>query len=235
MIFRLFILSIILSACSHSFDVSTSQGLLKRAQYLSKNGQYIQARKELEDILNSEAVYNIKASAQWELAEISFKKEEFLQAEAEYNRGLQIFSRSSLSEKFQYKKALSLYRQLPEKYQRDLHLAPKAIVQFQNFLISYPKSTLKKDSKKYIAKIKTLLFKKELYVANFYFTQKKFKAASKRFQKVSLSHPTATILFKTAFSTYKAEYTNWTYYYKKLIRLFPKSAEAVRIKALLKI
>lgn len=233
MIFRLFILSITLNACSHSFDVSTSQGLLKKAQYLSQSGQYIEARKELDNIINSTAAYNIRASAQWELAEISFKKEEFLQAEAEYTQGLQTFSKSPLAEQFQYKKALSLYRQLPSKYQRDLSVAPKALLQFQNFIISYPKSTLKTDSKKYITKIKALLFKKELYIANFYFTQKKFKASSKRFKSISQSHTTAPLLFKTTLSTYKAGYSNWTYYYKKLLRLFPKSPEVVRIKPLL--
>lgn len=233
MIFRLFIISITLSACSHSFDVSTSKGLLKKAQYLSKSGQYIEARKELENIMNSTAAYNIKASAQWELAEISFKKEEFLQAEAEYTQGLQIFSKSALAEQFQYKKVLSLYRQLPSKYQRDLSVAPSTILQFQNFIIAYPKSKFKTDSKKYIEKTKALLFKKTLYIANFYFTQKKFKASSKRFQKISQSHPTASILFKTTLSTYKAGHDSWTYYYKKLLRLFPKSSEVARIKPLL--
>ncbi|MBE8162540.1 MAG: outer membrane protein assembly factor BamD [Bdellovibrionaceae bacterium] len=233
MFFRLLILSIILSACSHSFDTSTSQGLLKKAQYLSKSGQYIEARKELENIINSTAPYSAKASAQWELAEISFKKEEFAQAELEYNQGLQIFSKSPLVKQFQYKKALSLYRQLPEKYQRDLSNAPRAILQFQNFIISYPKNPLAKDAKKYIAKIQSLLFKKALYVANFYFEQKKFKAASKRFQKISRAHSSAPLLFKATLSTYKAGYDNWTYYYKKLRRRFPKSSEVGRLKTLL--
>ncbi|MBE8221610.1 MAG: outer membrane protein assembly factor BamD [Bdellovibrionales bacterium] len=233
MLFKLLILSTILSACSHSFDVSTSKGLLKKAKYLSKSGQYIEASKELENIINSNASYNIRASAQLEIAEISFKKEEFLQAEAEYTQGLQIFSKSKLSEKFQYKKALSIYKQLPSKYQRDLSVAPNAILQFQRFIISYPKSTFAKVSKKYIEKIKVLLLKKELYIANFYFTQKKFKASSKRFQKISKKNITAPILFKTTVSTYKAGYPGWTYYYKKLVRLFPKSSEVVRIKPLL--
>lgn len=233
MFFRLFIFSIILSACSHNFDISTSKGRLKKAQYLSSSGQYIQARQNLEDIMNSKAPYKIKALAQLELAEISFKKEEFVQAEIEYTQALQVFSKSILAEKFQYKKALSLYKQLPKTYQRDLNLAPKSIKEFKNFIFSYPKSPLVKKAKKYIKKIKLLLFKKELYIANFYFIRKKFKAASMGFKKISQTKATADILFKTTLSTYKAGYKNWTYYYRKLRLRFPKSTEAVKIKRLL--
>lgn len=233
MILRLFILSFLLSSCSHSFDVSTSQGRLKKAEYLSQSGQYIEARKNFENILHSSAPYNIKASAQWGLAEISFKREEFIQSELEYNQGLQLFSQSLLAKKFQYKKALSLYKQLPIKYQRDLSLAPKAILQLQYFINAYPKDTLSTKARKNITKIQDLLNKKAFYIANFYFSQKKFKAAAKKFQDLSKNHLTAKVLYKTSLSTYKAGSPSWTYYYKKLTRLFPKSTEAAKLKSLL--
>lgn len=235
MIFRLFILSVLLNSCSHSFDVSTSKGRLKKAQYLSKSGQYIEARKELKNILNSTDSYNIKASAQWILANISFIKEEFVQAEIEYTQGLQLFSNSSFAEQFQYKKTLSLYKQIPTKYQRDLSLGPKVILQFQAFIKIYPKGKFSHSAKKYIKKTQDFLNKKELYIANFYFTQKKFKSSAKYFQKISKTHVTAKILFKTSLSSYKAKQPNWTYYYKKLLRLFPQSKETARLKSLFKL
>lgn len=130
-----------------------------------------------EDYLEAKATFDLiriqypasqyADDAQYYLAEISFKKGEFIMSAFNYNMLRRIYPGSPYSKVSLFKTALSYYNESPA-YDRDQDYTKKAIESFQEFQYLYPEDSLYAESTKKIKELRNKLAHREFFTAELY-------------------------------------------------------------------
>lgn len=121
-------------------------------------------------------------------AEAYFRKDEPIEAQAEYQRFLDLHPLHPLADYAQYKLAMSSYCQI-RTIDRDPEPAEKALTAFQKLLSNYPKTAYAEPAREKSAEIQEGLARHQVYVARFYYRKGAYPAAIARLQRVVEQHP----------------------------------------------
>ncbi|MCC7429462.1 outer membrane protein assembly factor BamD [bacterium] len=161
-IFLLLVLSFSLFSCSGKAKKGslTSQESFDLAFSYYKKGKYEKAIQEFTIVSLNFAGSNIADDAQFYLAECYFETKQYLLAESEYKRLTYDYPNSEFIDDAEYKVALSLYLLAPKNTGLDITDLEKAMVKFQEFLESYPQSSLVPEIEKKIRECRYKLSKK---------------------------------------------------------------------------
>lgn len=121
-------------------------------------------------------------------AEAYFRKDEPIEAQAEYQRFLDLHPLHPLADYAQYKLAMSSYCQI-RTIDRDPEPAEKALTAFQKLLSNYPKTAYAEPAREKLGEIQDGLARHEIYVGRFYFRKGAYPAAIARLERVVEQHP----------------------------------------------
>jgi outer membrane protein assembly factor BamD len=236
-IYLLLCLSILLPHCSSSetVDVNTAQGAYRQAQIYEDDERFEEAITAYQNVKNRFPYSAFVKNSELSIAEIYFKREDFLEAQHAYQLYKDLHPKDKIIDQITYKLALSIFSQLPSTIDRDLSLAHEAILFFDEVIESYPQSQYVIKSKKMRLDSYKKLTKKEYYIAQYYFGQKEFLSALGRYEVIINKYSSfgyETQALKGAIvSAFEVKQKNRAQrHYSKLVKIHPDSSEAKYIK-----
>ena len=235
--FSLPIIFAVLTGCSSAEvrDASTPDGQYKIGEDLAKDERYEEAIAKFTDIKNKFPYSRFATMSELKIADLHFQREAFIEAQSAYQLFKEFHPKHPQSDYVTFRLALSYFNQLPSTIDRDLTLADKAVLYFDEVINSYPDSQFLKESKEKREAALKMQAQKEIYVANFYVKHENFDSALKRFETVLKTYPNlgydTEALFGAAHSAFETgEKERANTHLKNLYSLYPSSAEAKRAK-----
>lgn len=216
-------------------DSSTAEGAFKLAQEYEKDERYEEAIQKYGEVKNKHPYSRLATEAELKIADLHFAREAYIEAQNAYQLFKEFHPRHEKIDYVTFRLAMSFFNQLPATIDRDLSLADKAILYFDEVLRSHGESPHAAEAKKKRQEALRMLAEKEMYIAGFYAKQEQFDSALGRYETVLKNYsglgfdPQA--LYGAAKSAYKSgEKERGSQHLKNLLSLFPSSSEAKRAK-----
>lgn len=226
-----------ITACSSAdkIDSSTPEGAFKLAEQYESDERYEEAIQKYSEVKNKHPYSRYATQAELKIADVNYKREAYIEAQSAYQLFKEFHPKHPQIDYVTYRLAMSFFNQLPPTIDRDLSVADKAILYFDEVVNSHPNSQHAEDAR--TKKLETLkkLASKEMYIADFYAKRDHFDSALKRYEGVLKSYPNlgfdSQALYGAAKSAFETgEKDRGTQHYKNLISQFPASDEAKRAK-----
>jgi outer membrane protein assembly factor BamD len=134
-----------------------------------------------------------------------------------------------------YRLGLSFFNQLPSTIDRDLSVADRAILYFDEVINSYSASPYVKEAQEYKTKALKMLAEKEYYIGHFYFIRDKYESALGRFEGLLARYPglgqDAKALYGAAVSAFKTkDLGKAKTFYQRLVTEYKDSEEAKKAR-----
>lgn len=222
----------VLGACSSSekIDTNTPEGAFKLAEKYEKDERYEEAINYFSEVKNKHPYSRFATEAELRIADIEYKRDNFVEAEAAYKLFKELHPDHPKSAYVTNQLGLSLMKQLPGTTDRDLTLATRAILYFDEVISSYASSTYVKDARENRAKTQKMLADKEKYIADWYYKKEKYGSALGRYEDLLRQYPGLGFdkhaLLQATLSAYKAkDMEKAKSYFKKLVAQYPNSSE----------
>lgn len=236
-LFAFLVVPVSLVACSSSdtIDTSTPQGAFKLAEKYEKDERFEEAIAQFNQVKNKHPYSKLATESKMRIADIHYKREEFVEAQAAYQSFKELHPSHPQSDYVTYRLAMSFFNQLPATSDRDLAVAERAILYFDEVQQSFPRSSYAKEAAENKAKALKMLAEKELYIGDFYFKREKYESALGRYEGLLRTYSDSGFepraLFGAAFSAYKTQDLGKARsYYKRLNTQFRDSAEAEKAR-----
>lgn len=153
------------------------------------NNDYAEASLEFEEVERQHPYSEWAKKAIIMSAYSSYKNKDFLKAEANLSRFLNLYPASNFASYAQYLLGLSYFNQIIE-ISRDQTAVTNALEIFKLILDRYPKSNYAKDSYFKVIYLENQLAAKEIDIAMTYLSLKKYISALKRFKYVVNNYQT---------------------------------------------
>jgi outer membrane protein assembly factor BamD len=227
----------VLIACSsgEKFDTSTPEGAFKQAEEYEKDERYEESIAKYSDVKNKFPYSKLATAAELKVADVNYKREAYIEAQNAYQLFKEFHPKHPQSDYVTFRLAMSYYNQLPSSIDRDLTVAEKAILYFDEVIASYPRSAHVAEAKEKRTSALQMLAKKELYIAQFYSKRAMYDSALKRYEVILKKYPSlgldAEALYGAALSAVRSgERDRGQQYLKNLYTLFPNTDEARRAK-----
>lgn len=231
------LLIVTLSGCAstENYDTNTADGAFKLGEKFEKDERFEEAIAQFTQVKNKHPYSKLATEAELRIAEIYFKREEFIEAQAAYQVFKEMHPTHARIDYVTFRLGLSFFNQLPSTIDRDLAVADRAILYFDEVVQSYPQSPHVKEARDYKIKALKMLAEKEYYIANFYFIRDHWASALGRFEDLLLKYSglgfDAKALYGAAISAHKAkELSKAKNYYLKLTSQFKDSEEAAKAR-----
>lgn len=223
------------SSAEKKADASTPEGSYKLGEEFEKDERFEEAVARFAEVKNKHPYSRFATLSELKIADIQFKRENFIEAQNAYQLFKDFHPKHPQIDYVTFRLALSYFNQLPSTIDRDLALAEKSILSFDETMSSYPNSTYVAEAREKKQAALKMLAEKELYVAAFYVRHEKYDSALRRFEGVLKTYPNvgfdAQALFGAAHSAFEiGEKERAEQHAKNLYRLFPDSGEAKRAK-----
>lgn len=231
---------LLLNACVSydDYDTSKASGAYGLAQQLQKDERYEEALLQYKDLKNRFPYSRYAVEAELQVAEIQFAKESFPEAQGAYQLFKELHPKHKRIDYVTFQIGESIYMQLPTTIDRDLSVAPSAIMEYKILLRDFPNSEFAKKAQSRINESYTKLAEKELYIADFYYRTDKWQHALVRYEnylKLFQSHdqrPRA--LLRAGYAAEKfGDPSKKNILFRKLIKDYPNSKEAKYAKGAL--
>lgn len=226
-----------LAACSSAdkIDSNTPEGGFKLGEKFENDERYEEALAQFNTVKNKYPYSKLAVESELRIAEIHFKREEFIEAQAAYQTFKEMHPSYPRIDYVTYRLALSFYEQLPSTIDRDLSVADRAILYFDEVLQTYARSEYAKDAAEHKTKALKMLAEKEYYVGNFYLIRDHWESALGRFEGLLERYPRLGLdqkaLYGAAISAYRAkDLGKAKTYYQRLITEFKDSDEAEKAR-----
>ena len=228
----------LLAGCSSSetYDTNVPEGMYRLGEKYEKDERYEEALAILGQLKNKHPYSKFATEAELKMADIQFKREEYIEAQGSYQTFKELHPSHPRIDYVTYRLGLSFYNQLPTTIDRDLSVADRAILYFDEVVQSYPQSTYVKDSKINKDKALKMLAEKELYIAYFYFVRKRWESALGRYEDFLKKFPKLGFdqkaLYGAAVSAFKIkEMPKAKAYYQQLVSNYKDSDEAKKARS----
>jgi outer membrane protein assembly factor BamD len=225
------------SACSSTseLDTSTPEGGFKLAERYDKDERYEEAIAQYNNVKNKHPYSKLATESELKIADIYFKRDEFVEAQGAYQVFKEMHPSHQRIDYVTYRLALSFFNQLPTTIDRDLSVAERAILYFDEVIQSFQQSEFVKPANENKQKALKMLAEKEYYIGNFYFIRDHFESALGRFEDVLKKYPSlgydAQALFGAAVSAYKIQDLGKAKtYYQRLTTEHGNSSEAEKAR-----
>lgn len=224
------------SSCSTAEkNADTPEGAFKIAQEFDKGDRFEEALRRYADVRSKYPYSKFAKMAELAIADVYYKQESFSEAQVSYQNFKELNPKHPQVDYVTFRIAMSYFKQLPSSVDRDLSLAPNAILYFDEVLSSYPNSTHINEAREYKKQALKMMAEKELYIAKFYLKKSNYLSALGRFEdlyfKYSPSGLEAEALAGAAISAKKlGELEKARKYLSELEKKFPNSNELSRAK-----
>lgn len=219
-------------ASSDRIDTSTPEGAYKLAEEYEKDERFEESVGKYTDVKNKHPYSRFAILAEMKIADVQFKRESYIEAQYAYQTFKELHPKHPQIDYVTFRLGLSFFNQLPSTIDRDLSLADKAILYFDEVMTSFPTSQYAKEAMEKKAEALKMLAEKEVYIAEFYFKKKQYGSALGRFEAVlrnfsnveGFAPPALIGAARSAKET--GDRDKVTRYIKTLISKFPQSDEA---------
>lgn len=216
-------------------DVSTPEGAFQSAEDFEKDERYEEAIAKFTEVKNKFPYSRFAALSELKIADLHFKQESYPEAQGAYQLFKEFHPKHPQSDYVTFRLGLSYYNQLPSTIDRDLTLADKAILYFDETIASYPDSQYAKEAREKRDGAMKMLGGKEMYIAKFYVKNKRCDSAVGRYERVLKTYPNvgfdAEALYGAADCSFTmGEKDRGNQHLKNLYSLYPTSTEAKRAK-----
>ncbi len=226
-----------LGGCSSTpeIDTNTPEGAYKLGEKFEKDERYEEAIAQFSTVKNKHPYSKQATEAELKIAEINFKREEFVEAQNAYQVFKEMHPAHAKIDYVTYRLGLSFYSQLPATIDRDLAVAERAILYFDEVVQSFPQSGHVKDAREYKTKALKMLAEKEYYVGHFYFIRDHYESALTRFEGLLEKYPSlgydAKALYGASVSAFKIkDLGKAKAHYQRLITQYKNSDEAEKAR-----
>jgi outer membrane protein assembly factor BamD len=229
------IVSLVGCSSTEKLDLSTPDGLYASAEQLDKDERYEEAISRYSEVKNKHPYSKYAAQAELKIADVHFKREAYIESQGSYQIFKEFHPKHPQADYVTFRLGLSYFNQLPSSIDRDLGVAEKAVIYFDEVITTFPTSSFVEEAKKKKGEALKMAAEKELYVARFYFKQKKYDSALKRYEFLLKNHAGRGLdpeaLLGAAISANKTgERDRSQKHLTALISNFPQSDEAKRAK-----
>lgn len=216
-------------------DASTPEGAFQIAEDLAKDERYEEAIAKFGDIKNKFPYSRFATMSELKIADLHYDRESYVEAQSAYQLFKEFHPKHPQSDYVTFRLAMSYFKQLPPTIDRDLTLADKAVLYFDEVINSFGDSQYVKESKENREAALKMQAQKEMYVADFYAKRKFYDSALKRYEAVLKTYPNlgydASALFGAANSAFESgERERALQHLRNLQSLYPSSDEAKRAK-----
>ncbi|NJL24406.1 MAG: outer membrane protein assembly factor BamD [Calothrix sp. SM1_5_4] len=207
LVFAFFCLCLAGCSSTSEIDTSTPEGAFRLGEKYDKDERYEEAITQFNTVKNKFPYSKLATEAELKVADIHFKREEFIEAQNAYQTFKEMHPSHARMDYVTYRLGLSFFNQLPSTIDRDLSVADRAILYFDEVVQSFPSSGFAREAAEHKTKALKMLAEKELYVGNFYFIREKWDSALGRFEGLLEKYPNlgldAKALYGAAISAYK--------------------------------
>lgn len=171
-------LCLIFIGCSSSktFEIKTSDELFQLAKEKFEKGDLDDASKYFDLIKLQYPASQYSDDAQFYLAEIYFKRGEYVMAAFNYNWLRRSYTNSIYYKESLYKTALCYYYLSPP-FDRDQEYTYKSIEAFTDFKTAYPSDSLTQLVDKYLQELKNKLAYRNYFTALLYYKMQSFRSS----------------------------------------------------------
>ncbi|MCB0363121.1 MAG: outer membrane protein assembly factor BamD [Bdellovibrionales bacterium] len=231
------ILTFISVGCSTAdkINADTPEGAFAIGNKFEKDERYEEAISQYNDVSNKFPYSSLALEAKLRIADIYFKRESYIEAQTSYEIFKEFHPRHPRIDYVTFQLALSYFHQLPDSIDRDLSIANKAIVYFDEVADSYSGSEFSQKAKEYKEKCLKMLADKELYIADFYFIRDQYLSSLGRFEDLLEKYPNLgyepRALYGAAVSAHHLkDREKYNRYFNLLVAEYPDSTETKKIK-----
>ena len=178
------------SGCaSSSFDPNDPASLMKDAEEDIAHDHYQVALDKLRTVKNKFPYSKYSVIAQLRMADVYFLQESYPEAAAAYETFVDLHPKHEKVPYALFRVAKSYLSDVPDPIARDMTPAQRALDSYNEFLRRFPQATESEEARKDLAKVRTQLADKELYIGNFYYKRSASSAAKVRFEKLVQLYP----------------------------------------------
>jgi len=160
--------------------------------------RYAQARENFKKIVERHPNSSYAPRARFLIGEAYYREAEFDKAIKEFEAFVAFFPRHQIADLVQYRLAMSYYDQM-KPVEQDQGLTQKALDQFKKLVKEYPESRYATEALAKIDICRGRLAQKEVWVANYYFTQGNPSAARQRLELVLKGYPRTLVIPETLY------------------------------------
>ncbi|HTR47224.1 MAG TPA: outer membrane protein assembly factor BamD [Verrucomicrobiae bacterium] len=165
--------------------------LYERATSSIKHSRYLEARLDLQTLINTYPDSEYLAKAKLAIADSYYKEggtSNLTQSVDEYKNFIVFFPFLDEAAYAQMQVGMAHYRMM-EKADRDNSQAESAEDEFRTFLLKYPQSPLVPRAEQYLRDTQEVLADGEFRIAHFYYVKQDYRAAAARLVEVSSRYP----------------------------------------------
>jgi outer membrane protein assembly factor BamD len=157
------------AGCSSTQSPETGgpENIFNLAKSAYADEDYLEAQRLFDVVKLQYPASQFADDAQYYLAEINFKREEFLLSAFAYNQLRRAYPNSEYYKEALFKAALSYY-QLSPSYDRDQEYTKRAIQTFADYQMLYPGDSLANESTAKIRELRNKLAEREFSTAELY-------------------------------------------------------------------
>lgn len=163
---------------------STPEALYSRGTVEYQNGNYKKAREFYVRLKEEHPLHDLAILAELGIADSFYSDKEYSEAELAYRDFTSLFPTNENVPYALYQMAMCHYVQIGA-IDRDQTETIKARREFERLVARFPQSKFSILAEKMIRECKAKLAEHEFYVGDFYFKQKKYTAALKRFEGIT--------------------------------------------------
>lgn len=224
--------SLIFSGCaSNEINTATAEGAFKLAEKFEKDERFEEAMAQFSEVKNKYPYSSLAIQSELRIADLQFRKEAYIESESAYRTFKDLHPEHPKIDYVTYRIALSLFNQTPPTVDRDLEMAEKSILYFEQVVNSYPNSSLVKEAKDKKAEILSKLADKEIYIGDFYFKRDQYDSALGRYQLLLKKFPNSKqepyVLYRAGLCSLKLDdKTSAREFAEILLQKHPGSKEA---------
>ncbi|MED5579551.1 MAG: outer membrane protein assembly factor BamD [Nitrospinota bacterium] len=150
--------------------------------------RYENAKNAFELLLKKYPNSKHRREALFNLAEVYYRDEEFLEAQVQFSEFVQLYPLSRLTDKAYFLLAMS-YFNVTNYHDQDQENTQNALKNFRELLKRFPKSKYKEKTTQKIKEIQEFLSEHEFSIAYFYFKKGINVSCIPRFNKIILNYP----------------------------------------------
>jgi outer membrane protein assembly factor BamD len=177
---------------------ATPEGLYKRGAEQYQAGRYKKAAEAFQRVKEQYPLHNLALNAELGIADSHFSDESYIEAEMAYSDFINLHPTNENLPYAMYQLGMCHYKQMAS-IDRDQTETIKARKEFERLIARFPSSKFSFLAEKQALECRKRLAEKEFYVGNFYFIQRKYKAALGRFETIAKEYPRTGLDYKVSY------------------------------------
>jgi len=227
------------SGCAKKAQPQTPEDYLRLGDQELGRKREAQARKYYEQFLEQYPDSDLKAQAQFKIAEALYRERNYLEARFEYQKFLELYPLHPLASRAQFQLGMCSL-QTVQTFDRAQQHTKEALQAFRLFRSRYPQDPLLAQAEEHSQFLRRRLAAHEFAVARFYYRKKAYHAAIGRFLNLIQVYPDVpdidAALYMLADSYREEEnYVKAQGVLQLLVERFPTSTYLARARAQLRV